>query len=95
MTAEVLGLEYEFKVRQTRQLLKMTIKVFNLIFILGGGPHGWRSYETGVLGNESNAQCPNHQGMYKGENKIRDLFKVKLYTIRSKSKKMRERKMSV
>lgn len=68
MTAEVLGLEYEFKVRQTIQLLKMIIKVFNLIFILGGGPHGWRSYETGVLGNESNAQCPNHQGMYLGEN---------------------------
>ena len=33
MTAEVLGLEYEFKVRQTIQLLKMIIKVFNLIFI--------------------------------------------------------------
>ena len=27
-------------------------------------------------------------------NKIRDLFKVKLYTIRSESKKKRERKMS-
>ena len=32
--------------------------------------------------------------MIKRGNKIRDLFKVKLFTIRSESKKKRERKMS-